>query len=147
MLDTKDQKILAELLEDGRKSVMGISNELRIPRATVQERLRKLVDSGVIRKFVAIPDYSKIGKQVTALVLVSFRNSENVSQRGLAEQMSRIPGVYEVIVISGEWDIVLKVRASSVEEIGTLVVDKLRMMKGIEKTQTCVVFQTIKESF
>ncbi len=73
--------------------------------------------------------------------------AENVSQQSLAEQMSRIPGVYEVIVISGEWDIALKVRAGSVEEIGTLVVDKLRMMKGIEKTQTCVAFQTIKEGF
>ena len=147
MLDDKDQKILAELLEDGRKSVVEISNELQIPRATVQERLKKLVDSGVIRKFAAIPDYSKMGKQVTALILVSFRNAENVSQRSLAEEISRIPGVYEVIVISGEWDIVLKVRAGSVEEIGALVVDKLRMMKGIEKTQTCVAFQTIRESF
>lgn len=147
MLDTRDRKILAELVEDGRKSVVEISNELRIPRATVQERIKKLVDSGVIRKFVAIPDYSKIGKPVSALVLVSFRNAENVSQRGLAEQMSRIQGVYEVVVISGEWDIALKVRAGSVEDIGTLVVEKLRMMKGIEKTQTCVVFQTIKESF
>ncbi len=147
MLDVKDQKILAELLEDGRKSVVEISNELRIPRATVQERLKKLVDSRVIRTFVAIPDYSKIGKQVTALVLVSFSSVENVSQRSLAEQMSKIPGVYEVFVISGEWDIALKVRAGSVEEIGTLVVDKLRIMKGIGKTQTCVAFQTIKESF
>jgi DNA-binding Lrp family transcriptional regulator len=34
-----------------------------------------------------------------------------------------------------------------VEEIGTMVVDKLRAMKGIEKTETCVAFQTIKESF
>jgi len=50
-------------------------------------------------------------------------------------------------VISGEWDMLLKVRANSVEEIGKLVVDKLRAMKGIEKTETCVSFQTIKESF
>ena len=147
MPDAKDQEILAKLTEDGRKSVAEISNELQIPRATVQERLKKLVDSGVIRKFAAIPDYSKLGKQVTALVLVSFRSVENVSQRSLAEEISKIPGVYEVIVISGEWDIVLKVRAGSVEEIGTLVVDRLRMMKGVEKTQTCVAFQTIKESF
>ena len=35
--------------------------------------------------------------------------------------------------------------AGSVEEIGTLVVDRLRMMRGMEKTQTCVVFQTVKE--
>jgi len=147
MLDDRDQRILAELLEDGRKSVVEISDELQIPRATVQERLKRLVDSGVIRRFAAIPDYSKLGKPVTALILVSFRSAENVSQRSLAEAMSKIPGVYEVIVISGEWDIVLKVRAGSVEEIGTLVVDKLRIMKGIEKTQTCVVFQAVKEGF
>ena len=144
-MDAKDQKILAELLEDGRKSVVEISNDLQIPRATVQERLKKLVDSGVIRKFAAIPDYSKIGKQVTALVLVSFKSAEKLSQRSLAEDISKIPGVHEVTVISGEWDIVLKVRAGSVEEIGTLVLDKLRTMKGIEKTQTCVAFQTVKE--
>ena len=147
MMSEKDERILRELAEDGRKSVVEISDELEIPRATVQERLKKMTETGVIRKFVAIPDYSKIGKPVTAYVFVTFRNDENVSQRGLAEGISKIPGVYEVSVISGEWDIVLKVRAGSVEEIGTLVVDKLRMMKGIEKTQTCVAFQTIKESF
>lgn len=147
MVDNKDEKILKELVEDGRKSVVEIADELGFPRATVQERLKKMVESGVIKKFVAIPDYSKIGKQVTAYVFVTFRSEENVSQRSLAEHMSRIPGVYEVSVISGEWDILLKVRAGSVEEIGTLVVDRLRAMKGIEKTETCVAFQTIKESF
>lgn len=146
MIDDKDGRILKELIGDGRKSVVQISNEVGIPRATVQERLNKMVESGVIRRFVAIPDYSKIGKSVTAYVFVAFRNEENVSQRNLAEQVSRIPEVYEVSVISGEWDILLKVRASSVEEIGSLVVDRLRAMKGIEKTETCVVFQTIKEN-
>jgi DNA-binding Lrp family transcriptional regulator len=147
MLDNKDAKILDELLDDGRKSVVEISDELGLPRATVQERLRKLVKSGVIRKFTAIPDYKRIGKEVTAYVFVTFTSEKNISQRSLAEQISRIPGVYEVSVISGEWDILLKVRAASVEEIGALVVDRLRAMKGIEKTETCVVFQTIKESF
>jgi DNA-binding Lrp family transcriptional regulator len=41
----------------------------------------------------------------------------------------------------------LKVRAGSVEEIGRLVVDRLRAMRGIEKTETCVAFQTVKEGF
>lgn len=147
MIDAKDEKILDELIDDGRKSVVEISEGLDLPRATVQERLKRMVESGVIRKFVAIPDYSKIGKQVAAYILVTFRSEGNLSQRGLAEEMSKIPGVYEVSVISGEWDMLLKVRAGSVEEIGRLVVDKLRAMKGIEKTETCVAFQTIKESF
>ena len=147
MLDPKDESILRLLVEDGRRSVVEISKELDLPRATVQERLRRLVDSGAIKRFVAIPDYSRIGRQVTAYIFVSFRSEGSLSQRNLAEDVSKIPGVYEVAVISGEWDILLKVRAASVEEIGTLVVDRLRAMKGIEKTQTCVAFQTIKESF
>ncbi|MDG6901613.1 MAG: Lrp/AsnC family transcriptional regulator [Nitrososphaerota archaeon] len=147
MLDSKDEKIVRLLVEDGRKSVVDISKELDLPRATVQERLKRLVDSGAIKRFVAIPDYSRIGRQVTAYIFVSFRSEGSLSQRKLAEDISRIAGVYEVAVISGEWDMLLKVRAASVEEIGGLVVDKLRAMKGIEKTQTCVAFQTIKESF
>jgi len=147
MLDAKDEKILGLLVENGRKSVVEISDDLDLPRATVQERLKRLVESGAIRRFVAIPDYSKIGKQVTAYIFVSFRSDGNISQRKLAEDMSKIPGVYEVAVISGEWDMLLKVRAGSVEDIGRLVVDRLRALKGIEKTETCVAFQTIKESF
>ena len=147
MIDPKDEKILGELLTDGRKSIVEISDKLGLPRATVQERLKKMVSSGVIKRFVAIPDYSKIGKQVMAYVFITFSSEGGLSQRKLAEEMSKIPGVYEVSVISGEWDMLLKVRAGSVEEIGRLVVDRLRAMKGIEKTETCVAFQTIKESF
>ena len=146
-MDTKDEKILRELCTNGRKSVVEISKELDIPRGTVQERINKLVKTGTIKKFVAIPDYQKIGKPVTAYVFVAFRSEERVSQRDLAEQIARISEIYEVSVISGGWDILLKVRGSSFEEIGSLVVDKLRTMKGIEKTETCVAFQTIKESF
>lgn len=145
MLDSKDERILEELLRDGRRSVVEIADSLNLPRATVQERVKRMVESGVIRRFAAIPDYSKIGKQVMAYIFVTFSNEGGLSQRKLAEEISRIPGVYEVSVISGEWDMLLKVRAGSVEEIGRLVVDKLRATRGIEKTETCVAFQTIME--
>lgn len=147
MIDDSDRRILGELIEDGRKSVVAISSALQMPRATVQERMKKMTDSGVIKKFVVVPDYSKIGKLVTAYIFVTFRSEEKVSQHALAGEISKIPGVYEVAVISGEWDILLKARAGSVEEIGRLVVDRLRAMRGIEKTETCVAFQTIKESY
>jgi DNA-binding Lrp family transcriptional regulator len=146
MLDDKDRKILLQLVNNGRKSVVEISNELGMPRATVQERMRKLTEKGVIKKFTVLPDYGKIGKEVTAFILVSFSGESNLSQRFLANEIAKIPEVYEISLISGEWDIILKVRAGSVSEIGTLVIDKLRMMRGIQKTQTCVSFQTIKDT-
>lgn len=40
-------------------------------------------------------------------------------------------GVYEVYIIFGEWDMMIKVCVLSVEEVGKIVVDKLREIKGI----------------
>ena len=144
-MDDKDRKILSSLMEDGRRSVVDIANELDVPRATVQERIHRMLESGVIRKFTAVQDYSKSGQAVTAYVLVSFTNDDSVSQETLAEEVSKIPGVYQVSLISGEWDILLKVRGSSVENVGKLVVGKLRTMNGIEKTQTFFSFKEVKE--
>ena len=144
MLNPKDQKILDELVRDGRKPVVDISNELGIPRATVQERIQKMRESGIIRKFAAIPDYSLLGRPVTAFILVSFMPG-TVSQKQLAEQIGRIPRVHEVHLITGEWDIVLKVRAESMDQLGKLVVDKLRDMKGVARSVTCICFNTVKE--
>jgi DNA-binding Lrp family transcriptional regulator len=147
MLDQKDQKILSQLVADGRKSVVEIADELQVPRATVQERIKRMINTGVIKRFVAVPDYSKLGKRVAAYVLVSFNNDQSISQRALAHKIAKMPEVHEVSVISGQWDIVVKVRADSVEEVGAFVTEKLRAMSGIEKTETCVCFESVKEGF
>ena len=58
-----------------------------------------MIKEGAIKKFVAVPDDSKIGKDVTAYVLVPFSGSGAASQRGLAAEMAKIPEVYEVSLI------------------------------------------------
>ena len=144
MINEKDRKILDELMEDARKSVVDISNDLEIPRATVQERIQRMKRNGLIRKFVTVPNYVQLGRPVTVFILVSFMPG-TVSQRQLGEQISHLPRVEEVHLITGEWDIMLKVRAESMDELGKLVLDKLRAMKGVMRTVTCVCFNTLKE--
>ncbi len=69
----------------------------------------------------------------------------DLSKRQLAKRIAKIPGVYEVHIISGEYDLLLKVRGKSLEDIGKLVVDKLRQLKGVGKTLTFACFETVKE--
>lgn len=145
MLDSKDLAILDELKKDARKPVVLIADALEIPRATVQERIRKLKQAKVIRRFTVAPNYAALGLPVTAFILVSFLPTAEVSQRKLAEQIAKLEGIYEVHVISGEWDIMLKVRGQSMQEIGGLVIDKLRAIPGVGKTVTCACFTTVKE--
>ena len=142
----KDGKILQELRLDSSRPVSEIASDLQIPRTTVQERIRKMVQSGVIRRFTIQSDYTKLGKPVTAFILVSFLAGTGVSQKEAAQKISEIPDVCEVHVISGEWDIIAKARGESIQSIGELVLDKIRNVKGVEWTLTCTSFAAIKET-
>jgi len=69
-----------------------------------------------------------------------------LSQRKVAKEIAHFPEVQEVHIISGDWDILIKAKARDVDSIGKFVVDKLRLVQGIEKTLTCFVFESEKES-
>ena len=117
-----------------------------MPRTTVQERIRRLIKNGIIKRFTIQQDYSKLGKGVTAFVLVSFQSGGGTSQKEAAEEIARIQDVYEVHIISGDWDMIVKARGESIESIGRLVMNEIRNIKGVEKTLTCASFLTLKET-
>lgn len=145
MLDEKDSAILEELMKDSRKTTKAIAKELEIPRATVHDRIVRMEQRKVIRKYTAVPDYAQLGQGVTAFILAQFEPREGLSQRETADEIADIQGISEVHMISGEYDMLLKVRGASMEDIGKLVIDRLREVKGVARTLTCAVFSTVKE--
>jgi len=145
MLDEKDTAILEQLMKDSRKTTKAIAKVLNIPRATVHDRIVKMEQKKVIKKYTAVPDFSQLGIGVTAFILVQFSPQEGLSQRDTAEEIADLRGIHEVHMISGEYDMLLKVRGSSMEDIGNLVIDRLREIKGVSRTLTCACFTTIKE--
>jgi DNA-binding Lrp family transcriptional regulator len=144
--DPKDEIILRQLRLDASKSFSEIAGALGMPRTTVQERIRRLVQKGVIKRFTIQQDYSKLGRPVTAFILISYIPTAGVSQRQVGEKLAQIPEIYEVHVISGDWDILVKARGESLESIGELVTEKIRNVKGVGRTLTCASFATLKES-
>ena len=101
--------------------------------------------SGVIRRFTVVPNYELIGEPTTAFVFVSYAGGSGANPKELAEQLAKLEGVYEVHMISGDWDILAKVRGQNVENIGQLVTERLRELPGVGRTVTCAVFRTVKE--
>ncbi|MEM0078362.1 MAG: Lrp/AsnC family transcriptional regulator [Thermoplasmata archaeon] len=142
-LDKKDIEILKVLSKNGRAQISEISKETNIPRITVYNRMQKLMEDNVIIKIIPLLNYKSFDLNVTAFVLISFSPTFKVSQRAVAKKISVMKNVEEVHIIAGEWDLIVKVRGSSVEEIGELVVENLRNIEGVEKTMTIVVFETV----
>ncbi len=144
-LDATDLKLLKELRKNARENIAALSKKLGIPRTTVHYRIKKLVDEGVIEKFTIKPNYKKLNLGTTAFILARYDPDSGLSQKEVARRIAQLEGVYEVHIIAGEWDLLIKVRAPGAEEIGKIVVDRLRDVKGIEQTVTMVSFVTVKE--
>jgi DNA-binding Lrp family transcriptional regulator len=143
-IDEKDKLILDELAKDARLPTKRIATNLDIPRVTVHTRIEKMKQEGVIKKFTILTDYRKIGLPVTAFVFVAYTPQDNVAQLAVAEKISQIENVFEVHLISGEWDMLVKLRGESLDQIGRLVLDEIRTLKGVAKTITCPSFSSIK---
>jgi DNA-binding Lrp family transcriptional regulator len=106
---------------------------------------------GIITGYRAILAADKLNSNTAAIILasVSYRIKEDeipVSQRIVAKEIAQFPEVQEVQIITGDWDLLVKLRTESVDAVGKFVVDKLRLIRGIEKTLTCMVFETVKET-
>jgi len=150
-LDEKDIAILALIQENSKLTARQIAQRINAPITTVFAKTKRMEELGIIREYRAVLAPEKLDSGTAAFILasVSYRAKADdvpVSQRAVAEEIARFPEVQEVHIITGDWDLLIKLRAESVESIGKFVVDKLRLIKGLEKTLTCMVFETVKET-
>jgi Lrp/AsnC family leucine-responsive transcriptional regulator len=150
-LDEKDTAILALMQENSKLTAKQIAKKINAPITTVFAKIKRMEELGIIREYRAIVAPEKLGSGTAAFILasVSYRVKADdvpISQRIVAEEIAKFAEVQEVHIITGDWDLLIKLRANSVESIGKFVVDKLRLIKGLEKTLTCMVFETVKET-
>ena len=148
-LDEKDLAILYLLQKNCRMTAREIAKTIGSPITTVFAKIKRMEKQKIIKDYRAVLDSKKLDAGATVFVLASFsyRDGETfLSQRVIAEQIAKFPEVQEVHIISGDWDILVKVKEKDVNAIGKFVIDKLRTVKGIEKTLTCMVFATQKET-
>jgi len=146
MLDEKDVALLELLQENARLTVKELSRKIGSPITTTHARLKRLEREGFIKAYRAILDPKKLGFNTLAYIFISFSREKGLDQRKVASEIAKIPEVQEVHIITGEWDILAKVRVSNVDALGELVVNKLRNIEGVEKTYTSVVLENVKES-
>jgi Lrp/AsnC family leucine-responsive transcriptional regulator len=150
-LDEKDTAILALMQENSKLTAKQIARKISAPITTVFAKTKRMEELGIIKEYRAILAPEKLGSGTTAFILasVSYRAKADdvpISQRIVAEEIAKFAEVQEVHIITGDWDLLIKLRAESVDSIGKFVVDKLRLIRGLEKTLTCMVFETVKET-
>ncbi len=143
--DDVDRKLIEELRRDSRTPATVLARRLKIPRVTIQYRLRRLRKTGLIHRFTVLVDRKMDGKELTAFTLIRVSPGYQNTRR-LGGAISRIPGVVEVHDVTGSSDFVVKIHAGHVREIGQ-VVNRIRVTPGVSATETLTSVNTYKEEF
>ena len=131
-LDDTDTKIIEMLKNDARMSNVSIAKAVGITEGAVRWRIKRLVETGVIKRF----SVEVSGAASTFAVLMLKAKGE--TKRMMAELASL--GVYkEAYEISGEYDGCLILEGSSVEEIDRKI-DAIRKLKEVADTRTFISF-------
>lgn len=142
-IDEKDWMILGILKEHSDYTTRQISKKTLLPITTVHHRIKRLKQEGIIKKFSIELDHVKTENNFVAYVLMSVNlellKQKKKTQYDLAKEIGRFHFVERVDIVSGGTDIVTVVRVKDVREFDNILLSKLQLVEGIEKTQSLIV--------
>ena len=111
-LDRLDRKIVSQLDIDSRQSAKGIAKAVGSNKDTVNYRMKRLVDSGVISGWLARVDTSRFGF-INIKVYLRFQDIDEKKEREIFDYLGSLPEVGWVVQSSGRWDALFCVWCSS----------------------------------
>ncbi len=140
-MDDLDRQIISRLNEDGRMPYSRIAQDCAVATTTIHQRVKRLVDSGVIKGTRVRVDWETVGLPVTAQVSVEAPNTKALAS--VAEDLSAIPFIQNCFAVTGEFDLLMTVRARSSEHLGEILEEIRSHAPG--RSRTLVVLATYFE--
>ena len=147
MLDDKDWKIINVLKEHADYTTRQISKKTLLPISTVHHRIRRLKKERVIKRFTVELDHVKTGSSFLAYILISANlgilKQKKKTQYDLAKEIKKMPFVENADIVTGTTDLVAVIRVRDVHEFDRVLLSRIQMIEGIEKTQSLTVIHHI----
>jgi len=152
-LDPVDREILTLLQKDCKQSISTIADAVEKGISTVHSRIKAMEhpDAKVITGYTAVVNPHAVERDVLAFILTTVRyrvpgQQKVLSQREFCKQIAQHPLVLGVYVLSGEYDVLLKVRAKDIDELNHFIVEFLREIPAVDKTLTMFAMETFLDS-
>ena len=138
ILDSTDRQLLALLREDARAPTAELARKLGLSRTTVQSRMERLQRQRVIAGYtVTVPDEVEEAL-VRAHVLITLVPKQSAA---IEQALRKIPEVRVLHSVSGPFDLIAVVAASSIGELDALI-DRIGALDGVERTTSAIVLST-----
>ena len=139
-IDKLDQKLILNLQKNGRLTYMELAKILDVTEGTIRNRLKKLVNQGIIR-LTAIPELDKFGYSFMGIVGIQVRLADI---RTVGEQLAKNPNVCYLANVTGRYEFIAIVMTKSPGEFAYFMENFLSSIPSVLRTETFVTLNTYK---
>jgi Lrp/AsnC family transcriptional regulator, leucine-responsive regulatory protein len=149
-LDKLDTNILRMLQVDGRKTYDDIAQQVGLSASAVLRRVKRLEDSGVIERYVALVKPEKVGLGLTAYINVRLEKHTESHKRNPMDlfraSVQTWPEVVECVALTGEMDYLLRLLVRDMHGYSRFIMDVLLKHPSVQDCKTSFMMESVKST-
>ncbi|MDQ1162872.1 Lrp/AsnC family leucine-responsive transcriptional regulator [Chryseobacterium sp. SORGH_AS 447] len=144
--DETDKKLLLFLQEDAKQTTKELSHKLGLSVTAVYERIRKMENTGVISRYVALLDRHKINKDFIVLCHIKLTQHKKEYVLQFEKEVMNLQEVTECFHVSGDYDYILKIGVKDMEDYRNFMLSKLTTLQHIASTHSSFMISEVKNT-
>ncbi|MEQ5774581.1 MULTISPECIES: Lrp/AsnC family transcriptional regulator [unclassified Thalassospira] len=144
--DAIDRNILREIQEDGRISMVELADKVGLSVSPCLRRLRKLEESGVIRKYVALLDPSHLHLGVNVFVTVSLTQHDEPSLRRFETAVQQHPEIVDCYAMVGNQDYMMRIVVQDPAAYQRFLSEVMMKLPGVANIKSSFTLHEVKNS-
>lgn len=144
--DEIDKKLLLFLQENSKQTTKELSYKLGLSVTAVYERIRKMENTGVISKYVALLDRQKINRDFIVLCHVKLAQHKKQHVLQFEKEIMTLDEVTECFHVSGDYDYILKIGVKDMPDYRNFMLTKLTALQHIASTHSSFMISEVKNT-
>jgi Lrp/AsnC family leucine-responsive transcriptional regulator len=145
-LDRLDRDILTVLQTDARISLQELSKQVGLSASPCWTRIRRMEEAGVIEGYTVRIDAQAVGLAETVIVQVTLDSHSDEALFAFGRALADIPEVLEALLVSGDYDYILRIAVSDTRDYERLLRERLYKIPGLRHSKSSFVLRSLKQS-
>ncbi|MDR8018557.1 Lrp/AsnC family transcriptional regulator [Nesterenkonia aerolata] len=140
-LDAVDARLLQLLDQDGRASLRSLADAVGLSGPSVADRINRLTERGIIRRFAVDIDWAKLGLPTLAQIALLTDKTQHIEN--IVTRLREVDRIEEISIVTGTTDLLVRARVADLTDLRRLLVEKIWPVEGIQRVETTLAVETI----
>ncbi|HWH73440.1 MAG TPA: Lrp/AsnC family transcriptional regulator [Methylibium sp.] len=145
-LDSIDRAILRELQRDGRLANQDLAQRVHLSPSACLRRVKRLEDSGVIARYVALVDPRSVGQPGTSYTIVNLERLTPQAIEAFELAVRDVPSILDCFYVAGSNDYLIRFTYNDAADLERFHADVLMRLPGVLRSNSMLVLRTVKKT-